>query len=286
MTLETAIINIDDERYPAQLKEIADPPRQLYCAGDVSLMNSFCVAVVGSRKNSQYGSWAAKAVSSKLTAAGACVVSGMARGIDTCAHLAALGSGGKTIAVLGTGLDVCYPAANRQLKEQIEKKGLLITEYPPGYPVHKGNFPKRNRIISGLSAATVVAEAGNNSGSLITAQLAAEQGRSVYVIPANINNPNALGGNLLIRDGAMPLMIIDDLIEDLGLEKEACATVIEGLGEDEKRIVRLLMRTSELTSSEISAALKLTPARVNGLLTVLEMKGLVQAALGKIFLAK
>ena len=284
--MENVMISIDDERYPAQLKEIADPPRQLYCAGDISLMKELCVAVVGSRKNSQYGSWAAKAVSSKIAAAGACVVSGMARGIDTCAHLAALGAGGKTIAVLGTGLDVCYPAANRQLKEQIEKKGLIVTEYPPGYPVHKGNFPRRNRIISGLSAATVVAEAGNNSGSLITAQLAAEQGRSVYVVPANINNPNALGGNLLIRDGAMPLMILDDIIDDLGLEKEARDTALEGLGEDEKRIVSLLVKNSELTASEISAALKLAPERVNGMLTVLEMKGLVQAALGKIFLAK
>ena len=284
--MENVMISIDDERYPAQLKEIADPPRQLYCAGDISIMNELCVAVVGSRKNSQYGSWAAKAVSSKIAAAGACVVSGMARGIDTCAHLAALGAGGKTIAVLGTGLDVCYPAANRQLKEQIEKKGLIVTEYPPGYPVHKGNFPRRNRIISGLSAATVVAEAGNNSGSLITAQLAAEQGRSVYVVPANINNPNALGGNLLIRDGAMPLMILDDIIDDLGLEKEARDTALEGLGEDEKRIVSLLVKNSELTASEISAALKLAPEKVNGMLTVLEMKGLVQAALGKIFLAK
>lgn len=279
-------IRINDEEYPPLLREIAQPPGELYCAGDVSLLKRMCVAVVGSRKNSEYGRWAAKTIAGKLAAAGVCVVSGMARGIDTCAHIAALDAGGKTIAVLGTGLDVCYPAANRQLKEQIARDGLLVTEYPAGYPVHKGNFPKRNRIISGLSLATVVAEAGNNSGSLITAQLADEQGRSVYVMPANINNPNAIGGNLLIRDGAMPLVIPDDLLSDLGIEKRVDEASFEGLGEDEKRIKILLSKGKELTASDISASLHLAPERVNGLLTVLEMKGLIQAALGKIFLAK
>lgn len=284
--MKIVTITINDPEYPELLKQITDPPKLLYCAGDLSLLGSLSVAVVGSRKYSEYGRWAARAVSSKLASAGVAVVSGMARGIDTCAHRAALDAGGKTIAVLGTGLDITYPAANKELKQQIAREGLLISEYPPGYPASKYTFPKRNRIISGMSVATVIAEAGNNSGSLITAGLAMEQGRSVYVMPANINNPNAIGGNMLIRDGAMPLVIIDDILDDLGIARMGADMNIQGLGKDEKRIIELLAGTSEMSANELCEKLIMAPAKLNGLLTVLEMKGLVQSALGKIFLAK
>jgi DNA processing protein len=244
------------------------------------------VAVVGSRKLTKYGMWAAGAVSRKLAGAGVTVVSGMTKGADTCAHRGALEEKGNTIAVLGCGLDITYPASNRALKEEIACRGLLVTEYPYGYPATRYTFPARNRIISGLSQAVVIAEAGNNSGSLITAGFANDQGRSVYVMPANINNPGALGGNMLIRDGAMPLVILNDLLDDLGVRRNDAGPEINDLGDDEKRILDLIMENGEITDDEICAKLGLAPQKVNGMLTVMEMKGIICSALGKIFLAK
>lgn len=280
------IINKEEPGYPALLKEIKEPPEKLYCIGDVSLLESLCVAVVGSRKFSEYGRWAAIEVSKRLAGAGVTVVSGMAMGVDTCAHKGALMAGGKTIAVMGCGLDITYPAANRDLKRQIANEGLLVSEYPPGRPATRFTFPERNRIISGLSRATVLAEAGNNSGSLITAEFAMAQGRSVYVIPANVNNPNALGGNMLLRDGAMPLVILDDILWDLGVIPKIKEETLTGLGSEEKKVVELIAASGEIMRDEISRGLMMPPERVNGILTILEMKGLIQAALGKIFLAK
>lgn len=284
--IEERVIKLGDPEYPPQLAVIDQPPQQLYCRGNISLLKSFCVAVVGSRKLTKYGMWAAGAVSRKLAGAGVTVVSGMAKGADTCAHRGALEEKGNTIAVLGCGLDITYPASNRALKEEIARRGLLVTEYPYGYPATRYTFPARNRIISGLSQAVVIAEAGNNSGSLITAGFADDQGRSVYVIPANINNPGALGGNMLIRDGAMPLVILNDLLDDLGVSRNVAGTEIKDLGYDEKRILDLIMESGEITDDEICAKLSLAPQKVNGILTVMEMKGIICSALGKIFLAK
>ena len=284
--IEERVIKLGDPEYPPQLAAIDQPPQQLYCRGNISLLKSFCVAVVGSRKLTKYGMWAAGAVSRKLAGAGVTVVSGMAKGADTCAHKGALEEKGNTIAVLGCGLDITYPASNRALKEEIACRGLLVTEYPYGYPATRYTFPARNRIISGLSQAVVIAEAGNNSGSLITAGFANDQGRSVYVMPANINNPGALGGNMLIRDGAMPLVILNDLLDDLGVRRNDAGQEINDLGDDEKRILDLIMENGEITDDEICAKLGLAPQKVNGMLTVMEMKGIICSALGKIFLAK
>jgi len=284
--IEERVIKLGDPEYPPQLAAIDQPPQQLYCRGNISLLKSFCVAVVGSRKLTKYGMWAAGAVSRKLAGAGVTVVSGMAKGADTCAHRGALEEKGNTIAVLGCGLDITYPASNRALKEEIACRGLLVTEYPYGYPATRYTFPARNRIISGLSQAVVIAEAGNNSGSLITAGFANDQGRSVYVMPANINNPGALGGNMLIRDGAMPLVILNDLLDDLGVRRNDAGQEINDLGDDEKRILDLIMENGEITDDEICAKLGLAPQKVNGMLTVMEMKGIICSALGKIFLAK
>ena len=284
--IEERVIKLGDPEYPPQLAVIDQPPQQLYCRGNISLLKSFCVAVVGSRKLTKYGMWAAGAVSRKLAGAGVTVVSGMAKGADTCAHRGALEEKGNTIAVLGCGLDITYPASNRALKEEIACRGLLVTEYPYGYPATRYTFPARNRIISGLSQAVVIAEAGNNSGSLITAGFANDQGRSVYVMPANINNPGALGGNMLIRDGAMPLVILNDLLDDLGVRRNDAGQEINDLGDDEKRILDLIMENGEITDDEICAKLGLAPQKVNGMLTVMEMKGIICSALGKIFLAK
>ncbi len=272
--------------YPDMLAGIKDPPEKIYCRGDASLLRSRCVAVVGSRKYSENGKRTAHDVGKALAAAGMTVVSGLARGIDTFAHEGALEAGGNTIAVLGTGVDLCYPAANRALKGRIEHEGLVISELAPGHPASRGTFPRRNRIISGLSEAVVICEAGLNSGSLITAGLANEQGRYVYAVPGSIYNPCAIGSNMLIRDGAMPLVVIDDILHDLGVSPSREEKDLSGMGADERAVYEVILSGGEKTVDEICRAVRLAPETVNGIVTVMEMKGLVWTALGKIFLAK
>lgn len=280
------VIDMDDARYPEVLKGIKDPPEKLYCMGDAGLLATRCTAVVGSRKFSENGKRTAYDIGKAAAGAGLTVVSGMARGIDTFAHEGALAAGGKTIAVLGTGIDMCYPAANRDLKGRIAHDGLVISELAPGRPASKYTFPRRNRIISGLSEAVVVCEAGLNSGSLITAGLAEEQGRDVYAVPGSIYNPCAIGSNMLLRDGAMPLVVIDDLLHDLGISPMRGASDAEDMGDDEKRIYEVLSAGGEKSVDEICRAVSLAPETVSGIVTVMEMKGIVWTALGKIFLAK
>jgi len=193
---------------------------------------------------------------------------------------------GKTIAVLGNGADICFPAANRQLKQVIERDGLVVTEYPPGMPASRYTFPQRNRIISGLSHATVVAEAGLNSGALITAGLADGQGRQVYAIPGNINSIYSIGGNMLIRDGVQPLVVLDDIFQDLGIKRKAGVDEKWKLGEDEIIVMDVIREQSEVTYDHIADRTGKTAAEISGIVTVLEMKGLVYTALGKIFVAK
>lgn len=285
--MESTILKISDALYPPLLREIKNPPQLLYCAGDLSLLKTRCVAVVGSRKITAYGRRIAAKVAGRLAACGVTVVSGMAIGIDGISHRSALDAGGKTIAVLGNGLDVMYPAANRDLKKDILRTGLLLSEYPPGTRGTKFTFPQRNRIISGLSEATVVIEAGLNSGSLITAALANEQGRPVYGVPGNIDNVTSLGVNMLIRDGAQPLIAADDLLADLQVDRSAVVQqeLKSVTGAEEQQILALLARGSEVTVDQLAAMTGLTAGRINGLVSVLEMKGLVMTALGRVFLA-
>ena len=180
-----------------------------------------------------------------------------------------------------------YPAANRDLKKDILRTGLLLSEYPQGTRGTKFTFPQRNRIISGLSEATVVIEAGLNSGSLITAALANEQGRPVYGVPGNIDNVTSLGVNMLIRDGAQPLIAVDDLLADLQVDRSAVVQqeLKSVTGAEEQQILALLARGSEVTVDQLAAMTGLTAGRINGLVSVLEMKGLVMTALGRVFLA-
>ena len=285
--MDSTILKISDALYPPLLREIKNPPQLLYCAGDLSLLKTRCVAVVGSRKITAYGRRIAAKVAGRLAACGVTVVSGMAIGIDGISHRSALDAGGKTIAVLGNGLDVMYPAANRDLKKDILRTGLLLSEYPPGTRGTKFAFPQRNRIISGLSEATVVIEAGLNSGSLITAALANEQGRPVYGVPGNIDNVTSLGVNMLIRDGAQPLIAADDLLADLQVDRSAVVQqeLKSVTGAEEQQILALLARGSEVTVDQLAAMTGLTAGRINGLVSVLEMKGLVMTALGRVFLA-
>jgi len=198
----------DQQRYPALLRQIEDPPGVLYIRGRHALLQAPQIAVVGARGASAEGRGNAERFSSALSQAGFCITSGLAMGIDASAHLAALPN---TLAVLGHGPDRIYPARHRALAEKIAAQGLLVTEYPPGLPPRREHFPARNRIISGLSLAVLVIEAAAASGSLITARLAATQGRDVFAVPGSIHNPLSRGCHQLLRDGALWLESIDDL---------------------------------------------------------------------------
>jgi DNA processing protein len=211
-----AILTYHDPRYPALLKEIADAPPLLFIQGDVDCLARIQVAIVGSRNPSASGEQHAHDFASALVEAGAVVTSGLALGIDACAHKGALAAGGQTIAVMGNGLDRVYPARHRELAYKICANGAVISEFPAGTTPKRENFPRRNRIISGLALGTLVIEAARRSGSLISARLAAEQGREVFALPGSIHNPLARGCHELIRQGAKLVEIIEHITEELG----------------------------------------------------------------------
>src|SRR6266566_4296896 len=202
--------------YLALLNEVPEPPALLFAWGDVALLVRPAVAIVGSRNHSTYGAEAARLLASGVAPA-AVVVSGMARGIDAIAHTAALDAGGASVGVLGNGFGVVYPAANRALYDRMVARGCLITELPPGERPHAHTFPRRNRLVSGLAAATVVIEAAAGSGALITADAALDQGRAVLAVPGPITSPTSLGCNKLIQQGAKPALCARDILEELGL---------------------------------------------------------------------
>jgi len=286
-TGEIGRIKIGDRDYPELLNYIANPPEILYYAGDITLASKPAIAVVGARKATSYGKWAAYGFAKKLSEYGIVVVSGMAYGIDSFAHKGAVENRGKTIAVLGCGVDICYPDSNQALRERILKEGLLLSEYEPGTPPLPYRFPMRNRIISGLCIGTIVAEAGLSSGSLITAECAAEQGRNIYALPGNINSIYSFGTNKLIKDGATPLIAFDDIIDELGIARKAAPEALETkLGKDEREIFEYVLRSGETTTDSICRSTGRQPSDVNAMVTILEMKGLLQTALGKIFIAK
>jgi len=207
------VISIEDHEYPEFLRYINDPPLVLYVKGVIP--KGLCFGVVGSRKATGYGMDTAFRLAADLAKEGCVIVSGMARGIDTAAHTGALQAGGKTIAVLGCGPDQAYPPENRGLMDRISKNGAVISEYPPGTKPQTYHFPVRNRIISGICIGVLVVEAGQRSGSLITAQAALEQGREVFAVPGNINHHNSQGTNRLIREGAKLVLSAEDILEEI-----------------------------------------------------------------------
>lgn len=211
------IITFSDPRYPQRLKEIFDPPILLYARGRVELLNSHHVAVVGTRRPTPYGRAVAQKLSRELARTGLTIVSGLARGIDTCAHQGALEADGSTVAVLGNGVDVAYPRENSKLMDQIAERGLVLSEFSLSSTAFPQNFPIRNRIISGLGYAVLVIEGAQYSGSLITARLALEQGREVMAVPGNITSKPSWGPNLLIKDGAKLIQEASDVVEELPL---------------------------------------------------------------------
>jgi DNA processing protein len=208
-------LTLADEKYPERLRQLPDPPLALFYRGDLSLFDKPSVAIVGSRRASPYGLNAARHLATQLVSAGVVIVSGLARGIDGAAHQAALEAGGGTIAVLGTGIDVVYPSCHKKLFQAIEERGLIVTELAPGTPPLPENFPIRNRIISGIANGTVIVEATSRSGSLITARMAAEQGRDVFAVPGTIFSPTSEGANRLIQYGAKLVEDVNDILEEL-----------------------------------------------------------------------
>jgi DNA processing protein len=208
-------LTIDDERYPALLRLIPDPPRQLYAKGDLSVLREPQLAVVGSRRASPAALRATEMLCAQAVAAGLHICSGLALGIDGAAHRGALRAGGKSVAVMATGIDRVYPARHRPLAAELEQRGCLVTEFPPGALPRRGHFPRRNRIISGLSLGVLVVEAALPSGSLITAGTALEQGREVFALPWSMLHPGGAGCLRLIRDGAKMVLGIEDILEEL-----------------------------------------------------------------------
>ena len=275
----------EDPEFPDVLRNIKQPPHKLYYIGDLDVLKQRCVAVVGSRTTTGYGRSMGQAIASRLADRNITVVSGMAAGIDTQAHRGALKVMGKTVAVLGCGLDICYPKENVKLKHEIEETGLLLSEYAPGTEPVWYNFPQRNRIISGLCEMTVVVQARNTSGALITAELAMEQGRTVMAVPGNIDSQYNLGNNKLIRDGVTPIITVDDVLEPLGLkhvdEKEASLK----LSPTEMDIFRLLQQQGEMSRDQLAFAMGCHPDYVAPIVAVMEIKGFVYSDMGKIFLA-
>jgi len=212
------LIPLTDPRYPPRLKEIFDPPPLLYARGRVELLGSLMLAVVGTRRPTPYGMAAAERLARDLSLAGLTIVSGMARGIDTAAHRAALDSLAGTVAVFGCGIDELYPAENRKLAKEIGDKGLIVSEFPMGTPPYPQNFPVRNRIVSGMSAGVLVVEGGEYSGSAITAKLAAEHNREIFAVPGNITSKMSWGPNLLIKQGAKLVQEWNDVVAELSAE--------------------------------------------------------------------
>ncbi|WP_027414584.1 DNA-processing protein DprA [Aneurinibacillus terranovensis] len=208
------ILAYDDERYPDLLRDIPDPPEILYAAGNLYMLLNPAIAIVGTRTPTVYGKNIAYNFGKELSEKGCAVVSGLARGIDGEAHRGALAGVGKTIAVLGCGLDQFYPRENKALAMEIKEKGLMISEYPPGTQPKKGFFPERNRLISGLSLGTIVVEAASRSGSLITSDMAADQGRDVFAVPGSIHSPKSAGCHYLIQQGAKLVQTIYDVLEE------------------------------------------------------------------------
>ena len=210
---EIKTISIENEKYPESLRKIYDSPKCLYVMGNVGILNAPSIAIVGCREATEYGKKAATYFAYNLAKQNVNIISGLAKGIDSYAHIGALQANGKTIAVIGSGLDIIYPKENEQLaKEIIAKGGAIISEYPLGTKPEKAHFPARNRIISGLSNGVLVVEAKEKSGSLITADFAMEQGKEVYAVPGNINSLNSVGTNNLIKDGAIPVSNFSDFI--------------------------------------------------------------------------
>ena len=320
------IVTLNDESYPPLLKQISDPPVLLYITGQLPIVDTLSVAIVGSRSPTEYGKTISQQLSHQLAARGITVVSGFARGIDTCAHRGALEAGGRTVAVFGCGLSIMYPETNQALAAEMIKSGALVSEFPMTMPPRGANFPRRNRVISGLTLGTLVVEASDRSGSLITARHAAEQGREVFAVPGQIFSNVSRGTHSLINQGATLINSVDDIFDALPQDytrilRQEPATRQPTLGRDRgsKRSEQAAhpqsteAKSTPTSQSNTQAELNLTPdeqavlstmdassvhidqiardtqlpiGKVSSLLVMLELKGIVQQLPGKQFVKK
>ncbi len=273
------VITWDHAEYPPRLRHIHNSPPVLYVKGEILPRDEWAVAVVGTRTPRAYGRQMVDEITGGLSKSGITVVSGLARGIDSLAHRAALRAGGRTIAVLGSGIDIIYPREHRGLANNIVERGAIVTEYPLGTRPEGGNFPARNRIISGLSLGTLVVEAGKRSGALITADYALEQGREVFAVPGNINSPKSLGTNHLIQDGAAKLVIAaEDVLEELNLtlvERHQEVRMVVPEDERESQILNCLS-VEPIHVDDIGQRSGLAIAEVTSTLAMMELKGMVR----------
>lgn len=284
-------VTIFDDEYSTALSNIYNPPKVLYIKGNLKEEDSLAIAIVGSRKATSYGKWVAEKISRELSRIGITIISGMARGIDTQAHKGAIGENGRTIGVLGCGVNIVYPKRNKELSSQIVHNGALISEFFLDTPPLSQNFPLRNRIISGLSLGVAVIEAGEKSGSLITAEHALEQGKDVFAVPGNINSIYSKGTNQLIKEGAKVLTDVDDILEEIYQLREKIRMTskndinFDNLSEDEAKIIKCIQEYP-LHCDNIVSKTKMNICEVNSILTILEMKGIIKQLPGKIFTIK
>ncbi len=264
--------------YPDRLRNIYHPPPVLYLRGSLTSADEWVVAVVGTRRATAYGKEAARHIAGGLARAGVTVVSGLARGIDAVAHRAALDAGGRTVAVLGCGVDVTYPAENRRLMQRITEQGAVLSEYSLGTPPEAGNFPPRNRVISGLSLGVVVVEAGERSGALITADYAAEQGRDVFAVPGNMFNRGSRGCNALIQQGAKLVLGVEDIVEELNLTMVAQQLELQAVVPENEAESLLLgfLSGDPLHVDDIVRQTDLPISEVSSTLALMELKGMVR----------
>jgi DNA processing protein len=306
MNAGAQIISIHDGRYPKQLREIFDPPLLLFAIGRLELMAAHSIAVVGTRRPTPYGIAATERLTADLARAGLAIVSGMARGIDTAAHRAALAEDGDTLAVLGCGVDVLYPADNRKLYDEMSRRGLLLSEFPMGAPAYPQNFPIRNRIVSGISSGVLIVEGAQHSGSAITARLAMDQGREVFAVPGNITSKMSWGPNLLVKQGAKLVQEWTDVTNELpaalrrDLVNKAQQRVLaeggdqpssppgEGPEEPMKQLARKLLNHLQIDVPQQLEGLvetfeSVSSSELIGALFELEMTGLVRQLPGKSF---
>ncbi len=286
---EVVLLTLEDPLYPSNLLNIYDPPPLIYVKGEIKKEDNFAVAVVGSRHPLTYGRSITQRISGELAENGVTVVSGLARGIDTSAHRGALSAGGRTIAVLGCGIDIIYPPENKELARAITKKGAIISEFPFSTPPLGTNFPPRNRIISGLSLGVVIVEAGKRSGSLITARFALEQGREVFAVPGDVSSPQSKGTNQLIKEGAKLVENASDILCEISLqleeplEKEKETQKDFGLSGQDLAIISVLGERP-LDIDTIIQKTNLKANLVSSILLELELKGLIQQLPGKMFI--
>ncbi|PIZ16151.1 DNA-protecting protein DprA [Candidatus Desantisbacteria bacterium CG_4_10_14_0_8_um_filter_39_17] len=296
------VFTLDDEDYPFLLKQIYDPPIVLYAKGKFLVSDKNSIGIVGSRRPSIQGRLNAEKLALELASRGWTVVSGMARGVDTAAHRGVLKAKGRTIAVLGSGLNVVYPPENKGLMLDIERDGMVISEFPLGTLPDRENFPRRNRVISGLSLGIVVVEAAEKSGALITASFALEQGREVFAVPGNVNLPTTRGCHQLIKDGAKLVQGVEDILEELTTEcsgsmfQSDCSGRVHSassgpeeknmpLSEEEAKVYKLMGR-EPVHIDELTDISGMESHKVGPILIKMEIRGLIRQLPGKLFVRK